>query len=275
VDACLTLLTDFGWRDPYLAELKAACWHQYARYARFAARPVLIDLGHDIAPGDIAAAAWFLERTAPRFSPAAIHLVVVDPGVGTPRPLLAVQARHGTFVGPGNGVLAFLNTPGWRRTDRELTIVRLDNELYHGPERSRTFHGRDILAPVATHLAMGVPIAQVGSPATVADLGAHRGASAPPADDIIGRIVWIDRFGNALTDIDATGALGRELAHGVALQVGETCVRGPVTTYGDVSDDEPFWYRGSGDCLELALNSADAARRFGWTPGLAIRRALP
>jgi S-adenosylmethionine hydrolase len=272
MNTTVTLLTDFGRRDPYLAETKAALVRQWSRFTDERPWPRIIDLGHDLEPGDVAGAAWFLERVARQFPDGTVHVAVVDPGVGTSRPALAVHAQGQFFVAPGNGLLGFLA----RRED--LEVVRLDNPLYHaappGLPLSTTFHGRDIFAPAAAHLAMGAPLAQVGTRGCPADLGP---APAPvrPTPERLGTIVWIDRFGNALTDLPRSSELGIELAGGADIEVAGERVSGPVLAFAAGTDDEPFWYWGSGGTLEIALRGRSAAARLGLRRGLVIRRVDP
>lgn len=271
----LTLTTDFGLADPYVAELKAALLAEWGRFPDPFPLPLLVDISHALAPGDVPAAAWLLGRVAPAFPPGTVHLAVVDPGVGTERPAVAVAAGGHFFVGPGNGLFGFLARGG------PVAVVRLDNPLYRrggagGP--APTFAGRDLFAPAAAHLAMGVPLHQLGSPAGPDALGAPAvRADAPDgaAGPEIGRIVWIDRFGNAITDIARDGPHGARLGGGSAVAVGATAVAGPVLTFACGSAQRPFWYWGSGGTLELALREGDAAARHGWQVGMAVRLAAP
>ncbi len=262
----VTLLTDFGWRDPWVAEMKAAIDEQWARWPEGTAQPRTQDLGHDIPPGDMAAAAWFLERVHRQFPAGTVHLAVVDPGVGSARAALALAARSQLFVGPGNGLFAFLAA--------EVTkVVVLDNPLYHCCERvSTTFHGRDIFAPVAAHLACGVPLKQVGTPCDAGMLG----RLPTSGDQETGfTIRWIDRFGNAITDLPRQGATGQQLDQGLPVEVGGHLVSGPRTSYSEGAPGQPFWYWGSAGTLEVACRDESAALRLGLRPGLALKAAMP
>lgn len=260
----VTLLTDFGWSDPWLAEVKAALLGQWARWPGPTAWPGIVDLAHDLAPGDIEAGAWFLQRVWLRFPPGTVHVAVVDPGVGTERPAVAARCRDRFLVGPGNGLL------GWLAADPAaaaggLQVVRLDNPLHHGPAPiSRTFHGRDIFAPAAAHLAMGVPLDQVGTPGGVELLGATPAAPGP------WRIRWIDRFGNAITDLPAGSPAGRRLAAGGRVTVAGQVVEGPVETYAAAAPGQVFWCWGSGGTLEIAGCGFSAAARLSLQRGLAL-----
>ncbi|MBU2500002.1 SAM-dependent chlorinase/fluorinase [bacterium] len=265
----LTLLTDFGWADPWLAELKGALFTQWARYPDLDVAPAIIDLGHDLPPGDVAAAAWFLDRIRGCWPPGTVHLAVVDPGVGTDRPAVACAAGGRHFVGPGNGLLAFL------AGEPDLEVVRLDNPLYRGHPAdgriSATFHGRDVFAPAAAHLTAGVPLDQLGSPGAATDLGA---LSCIPAGTGP-RIRWIDRFGNAVTDLAREGAEGAALGGGAGLLVGDRRVPGPLPHFAAAAGLGPFWFWGSGDTVEIAVSGGSAAEVLGLAAGLELRVVEP
>lgn len=251
----VVLTTDFGLADPYVAEVKAALLAQWARWPAAASRPAIVDLSHGVPPGDVAAGAWLLERTARRFPPGAVHLAVVDPGVGTERPAVAAVAGGRAYVGPGNGLLAFLCA------EPDLAVTVLDAGFAAralGREPAPTFHGRDLFAVAAAHLAMGVPAALLGAAGGPDALGEAPGAC--------GRIVWIDRFGNAVSDVPAPGS-----AREVRVLLDGRPLAGPYATFGAAPADTPFWYRGSGGTVEFAVREAHGAERCGWRPGLPVR----
>lgn len=300
----VALLTDFGVADPYVAEMKAALLAEWARFPDPEPLPVVVDVSHAVPPGDVAAGAWLLARVQPRFPAGTVFVAVVDPGVGTDRPALAVAARGQSFVGPGNGLLAFL-----AGDEPAPFAVRLDNPLYQrgGPDGpAPTFHGRDVFAPAAAHLALGVPLAQVGSavpagrlaevlgppaPAPACPAAPPSGAPAtptapPPAAPTMpaaggaagrpwGRLVWVDNFGNAISDIARDSAPGAALAEGATVRIGGVAVPGPLPTYAAAAAGAPFWYWGSGGTLEAAVRDAPAASRLGWRPGMAVERDAP
>ena len=252
----VALITDFGQRDTYVAELKLALWRHGPPDLS------LLDVTHDIPPGDIAAAGWVLQRIWRQTPPHTVHLGVVDPGVGTARPALAVQAGDRFFVGPGNGLAAFLAaTP-------DLRVVRLDATALQPPpglSGASTFHGRDLFAPAAAHLAAGRPLADLGAPGGAADLGQELLATTAAT------VVWIDRFGNLITNVPRTGDQGRRLDAGATLTVAGHPVRGPVAAFAEAATDELVWYWGSGDTLEIALDGASAAMLLEARVGLVFR----
>lgn len=271
----LTLLTDFGLRDPWVAELKGALHGAWARHPSPGSLPAVVDLGHDLPRGDVAAAAWFLERAAAAFPAGTVHLAVVDPGVGSLRPAVACAARGQLFVGPGNGLLAFL------ARDPDLRVARLEGLAGRGhPASGRvstTFHGRDLFAPAAARLALGEPPALLGPDGAAADLGRLPDTAAAGVDGVSPgpRLVWIDTFGNGISDLRPGDPAGLRLAAGARLQVGAHVVPGPFACYAEAPPGGPFWYWGSGDTLEIAVPGDSAATRLGLRPGLALRVLEP
>ncbi|MBK9473185.1 MAG: SAM-dependent chlorinase/fluorinase [bacterium] len=262
----LTLLTDFGRRDPWVAELTGAVLSAWARHPHSEPQPTLVDLTHDIPRGDIAAGSWFLERAAAAFPPGTVHLAVVDPGVGSQRPAVACTALGQCFVGPGNGLLAFL------AAEPDLLVVRLEEMCGRGHPRtglvSATFHGRDLFAPAAARLALGEPVALLGPADDAASLGLPPVAAAhgdPP------RLVWIDAFGNAISDLAVETPAGRRLAAGAGLVVGDTVVPGPFPNYAAAPPGLAFWYWGSGGTVEIGVPGGSAAERLGLQRGLALK----
>ncbi|MFO7609075.1 MAG: SAM-dependent chlorinase/fluorinase [Candidatus Krumholzibacteriia bacterium] len=262
MSGAVVLVTDFGLVDPWVAELRGALLTAWSRWPAAVPRPVVIDGGHEVPRGDAAAGAWFLQRLWRSYPVGTVFLAVVDPGVGTGRAAVACHAHGRLVVGPAGPLLA------WLADAPDLDVVTLDRPLYQGaPDgspASATFHGRDVFAPAAAHLAMGAPLVQVGTPAGSAVLG----PPAPPAGGFT--IRWVDRFGNAITDLPRAGAAGRRLDAGGKVAVAGVAVAGPVATYGAAAPQVPFWYWGSGGTLEIAVRDGDAARLLGLAPGLAV-----
>jgi S-adenosyl-L-methionine hydrolase (adenosine-forming) len=223
----------------------------------------LVDITHTIAPGDIEAAAFVLEASAHDFPPDTIHLAVVDPGVGTERLALAVEARGQCFVGPDNGVL------DWALADPAAHVHALEDKGFFREPMSRTFHGRDVFAPVAAHIACGVPIARFGRKVDQpVRLATQRLRSVDGR--LEGRIAYIDRFGNALTDVGADSiAAAFPDASGPALTVevvGRT-IRGITHSYGDARIGTLVALIGSSGRLEIAEVGGHGASRFGFGRG--------
>jgi S-adenosyl-L-methionine hydrolase (adenosine-forming) len=257
VSRILTLLTDFGTRDAYVASMKGVI---------LGINPDLrtIDITHEVPPQDVMEAAFVLKEALPFFPEDAIHLCVVDPGVGTARRPVAVRAGQRIFIGPDNGLFPLA------LGDAVDEAVVLDNpEYWRQGTPSNTFHGRDIFAPVAAYLSTGVSLQQVGSPVT-ALTPMHW--ALPIVDDkgIRGWVIHIDRFGNCITNIDRSildqfGAPSR-----VKCFAGNTILTVVSSTYGDVEPGEPLLLLSSGDYLEVAVNGGNAAELLGIRKGAAV-----
>ncbi len=253
----ITLTTDFGTRDPYVASMKASI-------LRVAPEARIVDISNEIAPQDILEAAFVLKNAAPYFPAGTVHVVVVDPGVGTARRPVAVRMDDMLFVGPDNGVLPL--TFDERPADQ---VVTLDRSTFWRTERpSSTFHGRDIFASVAAHLAMGTPLGEIGSAGP--ELQKLRwGLPISDEQGIRGWIVHVDHFGNCISNIPrhvfATLASGRD----PKFYVGSAILRGIHTTYADVGLHEPVVLFGSSELLEIAVSGGNASEL------LSIRKGDP
>jgi S-adenosyl-L-methionine hydrolase (adenosine-forming) len=184
----ITLTTDFGYADPFVGIMKGAI-------LCVAPDLQIVDLNHGIPPQDIQAAALTLAASVDYFPHGTIHVAVVDPGVGSERRAILIHSEGHYFVGPDNGVFSFA------LKDKEpLLIVHLSNDAYHRRPQSQTFHGRDIFAPVAAHLARGVPLAEFGPP--LKDWVRLPWPAIERAGEfIVAEVIYIDRFGNLFTNI--------------------------------------------------------------------------
>jgi len=194
----ITLTTDFGTYDWFVGTLKGVI-------ADIAPKAKVIDLTHDLPPGDIRGGAFALEAGCRFFPKGTVHVAVVDPGVGSRRKAIAVQTASGVFVGPDNGVLS------WALAKEKFVAIQvLENEDYFLHPVSQTFHGRDVFAPVAAHLSRGVPIKKFG-PALKDFVRLDWPEPRRQRGGVEGEVVYIDRFGNAITNI------GSELLRGAAM----------------------------------------------------------
>ncbi len=248
----VTLLTDYGTADSYVGEVKGVL-------LSLAPGATLVDLTHEIAPGDVAGAAYVLARTWHRFPAGSVHLVVVDPGVGTARAALAMRAGGHGFVGPDNGLFGSLaDLAGLEAV--ELAVPAL---------ASNTFHGRDVFAPAAAALARGQPVAGLGAP--------HHGALVRlPAQEpvyegksVVGDVTYVDRYGNLVTNLTPA------LVPAYAVLELDSLVIGPLkATFSDVPPGGLVAYVGSGGCVEIAVRGGSAARRLGLGVGGKIRARL-
>ncbi len=245
----ITLLTDFGLEDTYVGIMKGVI---------ISLNPgvTIVDLTHRIKPGDIAQASHALYQACSFFPPDTVHVAVVDPGVGTDRRPILVKSHRHFFVGPDNGLF-------WPmiKADPQALMIHLTNERYFLPHISRTFHGRDIFAPVAAHLSTGVNPLKMGNamenPMTLPDTPPTR-----EGDTLVGRIVNIDHFGNIITNIhreEMTRFLG---GHQAIIRVGDKKIQGIMTTYGDGTQGKLLALFGSNDFLEIAVNSGRADHRL-------------
>ncbi len=260
VSRLLTLTTDFGTRDAYVASMKGVV-------LSLAPTLQLIDISHQIAPQDIMEAAFVLKDAFPFYPRGTVHLAVIDPGVGTERPPVALEKDGHYFVGPDNGLFPLiLNTCEGMEPDH---AVVLDNPAFwRTPTPSPTFHGRDVFAPVAAHLAMGTPLSEFGT--SVSHLKQLRWA-LPIADTqgIQGWIVHIDRFGNCITNIAHSLYTRHAKGRTHKSYVGSAIVQGLHPTYATVSHGEPLVLFGSNGYLEVAVNNGNAATL------LSIRKGDP
>ncbi len=252
----VTLATDFGLRDPFVGIMKGVIL-SICPEAR------LVDLTHEIAPHDVLEGALALEAALPFFPPGTVHVVVVDPGVGSARRALAVRAGSQVCLGPDNGVLSpALGRPGW-------SAVSIESPAHRLPSVSRTFHGRDVFAPAAGHLAAGTPVERLGpavrDPVTLAKHGFTVGADA-----VTGEVIASDRFGNLVTSITAEGiaALG---PGPVIVEVGGRPVGEIVEYYAGVRDGEPGGIIGSGGRLEVFVRQGSARSLLGAGRGTTVR----
>jgi S-adenosylmethionine hydrolase len=250
--AIVTLLTDFGTSDSYVAEMKAAV---------LAAAPetTLVDVTHAVPPGDVRAAAYLLGRTWRRFPAGTVHLAVVDPGVGTTRAALAMGAGGHGFVGPDNGLFTHV------LRDQEVEIVALTV-----PETAAaTFHGRDLFAPVAAALARGMALSVLGEPFLGIPERLVYGEPRYEGKSIVGEIVYVDRFGTLVTNLTADNVPAYAVLEIEGLEIGRL-----RRTYGDVPTGGLLAYHGSGGAIEIAVRDGSAARRLGMGVGGRVRARL-
>jgi S-adenosyl-L-methionine hydrolase (adenosine-forming) len=246
----VTLSTDFGLADAYVAAMKAAVLRR-APDAR------LIDVSHEIPPQDILLGSFVLERALDAFDPGTIHLAVVDPGVGTRRKILLVEIHRQWVVCPDNGLITW----GWRRwgdsaRSRELT--------WRPPRVSSTFHGRDIMAPAVGMLASGKKPSTLTDRACIPRLLKVTPAKRPAKG---GEIIYIDRFGNAITNIP-----GSALPRGnCKISVGGKNLGSIKLTYEDVQKGECLALIGSAELLEIAVRDGSAQRELRLHIGDKVR----
>ncbi len=257
----VTLTTDFGTRDGYVAAMKGAM---------LSARPgvTLVDVTHEITAQDVMEAAFVLRQVVPSFPAGSVHLAVVDPGVGTARRAIAarfeIDGRAHTFVGPDNGILPLLAGEAVRE------IAELDKpHAWHADPPSSTFHGRDIFGPVAARLASGATLAEVGTPAESA---AAMHWPLPRIDDqgVDGMVIHVDGFGNCITNITRADLEAHRQGRAFKCYAGSTVLQSHHHTYAEVGQGDPLSLFGSSGLLEIAVNCGDAAELLSLRRGASV-----
>ncbi len=234
--AIITLLTDFGTADGYVAEMKGVL-------VSGAPGCTVLDMSHDIPPQDIEAARLAVARYWRRFPPGTVHVLVVDPGVGTERAALAVASGGQFLIGPDNGVLS----PALFALDAEVVTLPIP------PNAAHTFHGRDVFAPAAANLAIGVPLHSLGDVTETVVRRRTPEAHRRGDGSIVGEVITIDRFGNAVTNL-VTRTGGSILAGGFRMNI--------TRTYSDVDELQPIAVIGSTGFVEIAVRNGHAANRL-------------
>jgi S-adenosylmethionine hydrolase len=255
----ITFLTDFGTKDGYVAQMKGV--------ASSITDACLLDITHEVSPQNVREGAFLLWTTAPFFPIGTVHVVVVDPGVGTERKGLVITTKKQILIGPDNGIL--LPTA---HLLGDFVVYEITNPKYMIHPLSRTFHGRDIFAPVAGYIARGVPFGDIGTKTTHYvdlrfDVGEHQG------DRIVGKVIYSDSFGNVITniprDVLPTAIEGKKI----------TVISGDrqweqipfVPSYGFVRKDEVLLTIGSNQFLEISVNQGNAAQKLGLQPDAEIQ----
>ncbi|MGE9292411.1 MAG: SAM hydrolase/SAM-dependent halogenase family protein [Puniceicoccales bacterium] len=236
----IALLTDFGTRDWYVGAMKGVILSRCPQ-------ATVVDISHEIAPGDITAGAYALSRCWLDFPTGAVFLAVVDPGVGTARRAIAVKSQDRFFVGPDNGLFAFLDS----YEAREIT-----NRAFMSDAPSHTFHGRDIFAPTAAQLAASDAFSRIGP--TIDTLTALQEPQPIFTNSgAEGCVLRFDHFGNAITNFSRADITAHFSLECIRVVIGETPLPF-VKTFGDVSAGSPLAYFGAGDFLEIAINGGSA-----------------
>lgn len=256
----ITLTTDFGVRDQYVAAMKGVI-------LQINPGATIVDVSHEVAAHDVVEAVYVTSQAWPWFPDGSIHVAVVDPGVGTARCPIIVETARGLHVGPDNGVLSACLPDQARRPGLPLRgdvrAFAIEREELRLPSVSRTFHGRDIFAPAAAHLSLGVPPDRFGRRLEQIEVLPPLRASRRADGMIEGRVIHVDRFGNAVTDVlagdlPAAGAVVEAASRRVPL----------ARTYAEAPG--PAALVGSGGYLEIAVPGGNAARDLGLSPGTPV-----
>lgn len=264
----IVLLTDFGHSSTYVGQVKAVI-------AGIAPDAPVIDLTHEVAPFAVEEGAWMLECALPVLPDDAVVLAVVDPGVGSQRAEVVIRVDGRLFVGPDNGLFSCA-VPRWRRdelpvpgpgrlaTHAGIDVRELCEPLIRRPHVSATFHGRDIFAPAAAHLARGLDHRLVGPPLPALMAFAPFEGRPGRWGELHGHVIHIDRYGNVVTTIRAGQVFPQ-----FELHVGGAAVDRHFRTFADAPPGMPFCHADSSGFIAIALNQGDAARALG------VRRGDP
>ncbi|MFV1965803.1 MAG: S-adenosyl-l-methionine hydroxide adenosyltransferase family protein [Pirellulaceae bacterium] len=255
--AIITLTTDFGQGSPYVAQMKGVI-------LSLNPRATIVDITHAVAPQDVQGATYVLDDTYRWFPDDSIHVTVVDPGVGTERDI--IYARIGThhFIAPNNGLLTRVS----RRTAPE-PLLQIAHPNYWLPRVSSTFHGRDIMAPAAAHLSLGLEATKLGPPLdglVTLDLPQAR----LEAGEIHGVVMTVDSFGNLITNIERGHLAAASLNGNTEIRCGNHCVCCIVGTYGEGVSGEPLALIGSSGRLEIAVANGHAATQLRINVGTEV-----
>jgi S-adenosylmethionine hydrolase len=260
------MLTDFGTQDEYVGVLKGVI---------LTINPLvtIIDITHHIAPQEINQAGAILDAAFSWFPEGTIHLAIVDPGVGSERDIIALHARGHTFIAPNNGLLTTLLGDG-----QPNAVVRVENKRLFRQPVSATFHGRDIFAPVAAHLSLGMPLETLGP-----TLGADRICKCACArcefttnGDIIGQVIYVDRFGNLGTNIDTQSLeklAGSSRETVIRTEICGHRIQGLAQNYSQSGPGQLVALFNSRNRLEIAVNGGNAAQMVAARPGTVVRIA--
>ncbi len=251
----ITLTTDFGLTDGFVGAIKGVMLSINPE-VRF------VDISHEIAPQDIQQGAFICANSVPFFPIAAIHLCIVDPGVGSTRRALAIAVGETIFVGPDNGVLSLAIAETAARRKEQPRAFHLNNPRYWLPRVSNTFHGRDIFAPAAAHLSLGVPLEEIGTPIEEWVTLAFPPPSQRSKGTLVGQVMYIDRYGNLVTNIADTQIVSWN-AQQLSVEIGGREIHGLARTYSDVPRGDFAALIGSPWKLEIAQREGNAAATLG------------
>ncbi len=237
----ITLSTDFGIKDGFVGVMKGIIYG-------INPQAKIVDITHHIPPQNIEAGSFILQNSYKYFPDGTIHIVVVDPGVGSDRKILAAAANNHFFIAPDNQILKYIFYK-----NETLTVVEVLNKRYFSQDISRTFHGRDIFAPIAAHLSKGIPLDALGKKITDFD----RGKIQWPVfseNKITGTIIHIDTFGNLISNIEEKDLLNRP----VTIKTCKIILDKLSNSYTEVNIGQPLAIFGSSGFLEIAVRNGNA-----------------
>lgn len=247
----ISLTTDFGLKDPYVAEMKAVILGISPNVA-------IVDVSHQVEKFNVRMGAYVLASAAPYFPKGTIHLAVVDPGVGTERQPILLQTEGGCLIGPDNGVLALAA----RNMKGRKCVRKIANKKLMASNVSNTFHGRDIFAPAAAHLANGVSPKEFG-PEISEIVTPHFAKIIRRKGMLVGEVIHIDDFGNIVTNFGKKEIGFMESKGSIDLKLRNSRLRLKFCrAYGEVERKKPLALIGSHNFLEISVNQGNAAKIF-------------
>ncbi len=259
----ITLLTDFGTGAEYAGLMKGVILSINPSVA-------IVDITHQIDSQDIVQAAFTIHSSYEYFPDGTVHLIVVDPGVGSKRSILALEMKKQFFIAPDNGVLSLLFNK-----QKPTALIRITNAKYFLSSVSQTFHGRDIIAPVGAHLSIGLDVSKLGIKLCLEDavqlenLCAHFSENG----ELVGKIVTVDNFGNLITNIDLNKL--EKMHHAgqerIQIKIGSHVISGLSDTYNSVQSNTSLALIGSRGYLEIAVNKGNAAQVLNVEKGAEVR----
>ncbi len=253
----ITLTTDFGTCDAYVGVMKGVILGINPNVQ-------IVDITHAVPPQDLHEAAFLIHSAYRYFPEGTIHTVVVDPGVGSDRRAIVCQTGRASFVCPDNGILSYLLQEIENGGEQPTRVVEIQNKDYFLPEVSQTFHGRDIFAPVAAHLSLGVSLADFG-PSTETLVRFPIPTLHLSDDTLTGEIIKIDGFGNAITNIPENALATRVSTY--EIRIGQTSLTRINRDYAESEGGQLLAIIGSFGMLEIAVNGGSAAERLGLKRG--------
>ena len=254
----ITLLTDFGTRDHYVASMKGVI-------LGINPRCTLIDITHEVRPQDIEEGAFILANTFSYFPKGTIHVAVVDPGVGGPRKPVLLVTRNYFFLGPDNGLLSLA-----AEADTVKQAIELTNPKFFLPRISATFHGRDIFAPVAAHLTLGIRPGVLG-PKLESWVKLDLGEPVATGSGLTGKVFYIDAFGNVITNIREHQLLQFSRGRSLVIRAGTRSIRGLKKGYCEGRKGALMALVGSGGFLEISVREGSAQKTLRMRRGDKIK----
>jgi S-adenosylmethionine hydrolase len=260
----ITIVSDFGVDDEYVGVMKGVM---------LSINPTVsvVDITHRIAPQNVLQAAYLIPSYYHFFPQKTVHIVVVDPGVGSRRSILAVNHESHFFIAPDNGVLTLL-----LNAEKSDTIIRVDNSDFFLEPLSSTFHGRDIFASVGAHLSRGTKLDAFGTRTDVKDTMRLKGLNCrlSQTGELIGKVVSVDRFGNLITNIDSLSLAAfceKKASKKLQIHIGAVAISGLSRAYSDAAPKALLAYVGSRNYLEIAVNRGNAKEHLKARMGDPVR----